>query len=115
MVLIGSSAAYRYQQHPALGIVTKKFKKSFRRIWEIIIDLILLSIHFVVFLEGFQMAQRELIARTPALRISFFWVYLALPIGAFLISLQIVLKHIFGLKTMNNHSDEPTGSQEVKQ
>jgi len=109
MVLVGSSAAYRYQQHPALGFITNKFKKSFRKIWEIIIDLIILSIHLVVFTEGYQMAQRELIARTPALRISFFWVYLALPVGAFMIMLQIVMKHIFGLKKMNSQNDEISG------
>lgn len=41
------------------------------------------------------MAISNIIKETPALRISFFWVYVALPLGALMMIIQIVLSYIF--------------------
>lgn len=55
------------------------------------------------------MAVDEMIMKTPALRISFFWVYLAFPIGAFLMMVQILASYIFGKRSFpGKKGDEST-------
>ncbi|MHC4622266.1 MAG: TRAP transporter small permease [Planctomycetota bacterium] len=102
MVLIGSAAAARQKQHPALTFVIQEFPIRLRRRWNLIIDGLVFFVLIVVFWQGCVMAAEERIARTPALRISFFWVYLALPIGSLLMMLDILAKHITG--TRNNET-----------
>ena len=58
------------------------------------------------------MAVEEWIGKTPALRISFFWVYLALPIGACLMMVEIVAKNALGEEAGNKNSEEVSVSEE---
>jgi len=96
MVLIGSVAAMREQKHPALTFIVAKFHSRFRRIGRLVIDLVVFSVLVVVLIEGYEMALDERIMQTPALRISFLWVYFALPVGALLMMLELIAKHLFG-------------------
>jgi len=96
MVLIGSAAAIRQKQHPALLLVTSKLPASLGRKWAIVLDLLVCFVLVIIFWQGLLMAVDEWIGRTPALRISFFWVYLALPIGAALMICEIALGYIVG-------------------
>ncbi|MHC4616191.1 MAG: TRAP transporter small permease, partial [Planctomycetota bacterium] len=75
-VLIGSAAAARKEQHPALTFVIKRFTPHFRNRWSLLIDTLVLLVLIVVFWQGCLMAAEERIGKTAALRISFFWVYL---------------------------------------
>jgi TRAP-type C4-dicarboxylate transport system permease small subunit len=94
MVLVGSSAATRQDRHPAISFVTDKFSQNLRRKWKSFLDVPVFIVLLVIFWQGILMAVDERIGRTPALRISFFWVYLALPVGAFLMMLQIIAKYL---------------------
>jgi len=105
MVLIGSAVATRQEQHPALTFVIKKFSARFRRVWTFIIDSLIFLVLIVVLIEGYKIAVEEWIGKTPALRIPFFWVYLALPIGAFLMIVQIVAKYVFDRKVYESGED----------
>jgi TRAP-type C4-dicarboxylate transport system permease small subunit len=104
MVLIGSAAAARQEQHPALTFVIKRFTPRFRNRWSLLIDALVLLVLIVVFWQSCLMAAEERIGKTAALRISFFWVYLALPIGSLLMMLEILAKHITGTKTNETKS-----------
>ncbi len=66
----------------------------------------------VVFWEGCVRAMEEWIGKTPALRISFFWVYLALPIGACLMMVEIVAKNALGEEAGDKNSKEVSVSEE---
>ncbi|MHC4389642.1 MAG: TRAP transporter small permease [Planctomycetota bacterium] len=102
MVLIGSVAALKEERHPALKFVIKKFHAGFLRKWNFFLDALVFFVLIVVFWEGAFMAVDEWIGKTAALRISFFWVYLALPIGALLMMIQIIIKYIPGGKAPNS-------------
>jgi len=99
MVMLGSAVAFREEKHPALLFVIQKFPIKFLRVWNFIKDIIIIIILIIIFKEGYLMAVDEKIMISPALRISFFWVYLAFPIGALLMIFQIIANYIFGKKT----------------
>ena len=99
MVMLGSAVAFREEKHPALLFVIQKFPIKFLRVWNFIKDIIIIIILIIIFKEGYLMAVDEMIMISPALRISFFWVYLAFPIGALLMIFQIIANYIFGKKT----------------
>jgi TRAP-type C4-dicarboxylate transport system permease small subunit len=105
MVLIGSAVATRQEQHPALTFIIKKFSARFRRVWTFIIDSLIFCVLIVILIEGYEMAAEEWMGKTPALRIPFFCVYLALPVGAFLMMVQIVAKCVFGRKASESGED----------
>jgi len=96
MVLIGSAAAVRDQMHPALTFVVAGFGARFGRWWKLFIDVLVFFVLVVVFWQGWVMAVEERIGTAAALGVSFFWVYLALPVGAFLMMVELVAKNMFG-------------------
>ena len=112
MVLVGSVVAIREERHPALAFIIKKFGIGFRRKWNILIEGLVFFVLVIVFIKGFVMAVEERIGMTTALRVSFFWVYLALPIGAFLMMVEVVAKHILGRKAFNKNGESVSVSEE---
>lgn len=94
IVMIGSSIALREERHPALLFIIEKFPENFRKIWKLILDVLIIIVLLIIFEESLKMAIDALIMKTPALRISFFWVYLGLPIGAVLMLYEMVMKYI---------------------
>jgi len=104
MVMVGSVPALRQQQHPSLVFIIQKFPRRLHKIWSFILDCLVFTVLVFVLVEGIIMAAEEWIAMTPSLRISFFWVYLALPIGALLMMFQIIAKYIWGEKTPEGKS-----------
>jgi TRAP-type C4-dicarboxylate transport system permease small subunit len=99
MVMLGSAVAFREGKHPALLFIIQKFPIRFVKVWNFIKDTIIIIILIIIFKEGYFMALDEIIMKSPALRISFFWIYLAFPIGALLMISQIIANYIFGEKS----------------
>jgi len=112
MVLVGSAAAIREEKHPSLTFVIQKFSAGFRRKWKLFLDGLVFLVLAVVFWEGCVMAVEEWIGKTPALRISFFWVYLALPIGACLMMVEIIAKYVLGEEAADKNSEEVSVPEE---
>ena len=112
MVLVGSAAAIREEKHPSLTFVIQKFSAGFRRKWKLLLDGLVFLVLAVVFWEGCVMAMEEWIGKTPALRISFFWVYLALPIGACLMMVEIIAKNVQREEADNKNSEAVSVSEE---
>jgi len=100
MVMLGSAVAFRKGKHPVLLFIVQKFSVRFQEVWNFILDIMIIIISIVIFKEGYLMALNESIMKTSALRISFFWVYLALPVGAMLTISQIIVKFIFSEKKL---------------
>ena len=111
LVLIGSAAAIRQEKHPSLTFVIQKFSAGFQRKWKLVLDGLVFLVLAVIFWQGCVMAVEEWIGKTPALRISFFWVYLALPIGACLMMVEIIAKNILGEEAGNKKSEEVSVSE----
>jgi TRAP-type C4-dicarboxylate transport system permease small subunit len=102
MVMLGSAVAFREETHPALLFIIQKFPIRFVKVWNYIKDTIIIIILIIIFKEGYFMALKEIISKSPALRISFFWIYLAFPIGALLMISQIITNCIFREKSFKN-------------
>lgn len=98
MVLLGSAIAIREERHPSLTFIKQNFPEKLQKAWNILLDGVVFIVLLVMLKEGYLMAVDEMIMKTPALRISFFWVYLAFPIGTLLMMIQIVVKYLFGKK-----------------
>jgi TRAP-type C4-dicarboxylate transport system permease small subunit len=111
MVLIGSAAAIRQKQHPSLTFVIQRFRPALRRIWTLAIDGLVFLVMVVIFWQGCVIAIEERIGQTASLRISFFWVYIALPTGALLMMIQLVAKYVFGPRTANPDEREAPSSE----
>lgn len=99
MVMVGSALAFREKKHPNIFFLKQKFSVKFLQKWNFSMDLIIIIILVIIFKEGYIMAVDEAIAKTPALRITFFWVYLAFPLGALLMISQIVANYIIKEKS----------------
>ena len=96
MVLVGSSVAIRQQVHPALHLIIGRFGPRLRFAWRLGLDVLIFLVLIVILVHGAAMACEEWIGLTPALRVRFFWVFLALPIGALLMMVQMIAKYVFG-------------------
>lgn len=103
MVFLGSAVAIREERHPSLTFIVQQLPPKFQKVWGILIDALVFIVLLVMLREGSLMAVDEMIMKTPALRISFFWIYLAFPIGIVLMMIQIILKYIFGKKSETEH------------
>ena len=104
MAMLGSAVAFREKRHPALLFIIQKFPIRLVKVYNFIKDTIIIIILIIIFKEGYSMALNGIIMKTPSLRISFFWVYLALPIGALLMMYQIIFLEIDRLKLKLNRS-----------
>ena len=98
MILLGSAVALREDRHLRLRIVIDIMPAALQRQWERFLDLCLLVIAAVLFYQGLDITIEDGIMITPALRIAFFWVYLAYPIGAALMVIQLIGKQFSGVK-----------------
>ncbi|MDK2885148.1 MULTISPECIES: TRAP transporter small permease [Pseudothermotoga] len=94
MVTLSCGLVFRENRHPNLLIVLEKMPSKIRKNWLFIVDILIFFSYIVVIKEGFSMAVDALIMKTPALRIPFFYIYLALPIGGVLMEIQIIFKYI---------------------
>jgi len=99
MVMLGGAVAIRRGRHPALLFIIQKFHPKFLQKWNIFIDIIILFVLLVLFIQGCVITYSGIPMKMPALRISFFWVYLAFPVGTFLMLSQLAAKHFFENKT----------------
>ncbi len=106
MVLLGGSVAIRNDGHPALLFILQGFSMSFQKRWKILVDALVFLVLIFIFKEGLIMAVDEMISSTPALRISFFWIYIALPIGSLLMMFELVMKNVFGVQGKEHMSEE---------
>ncbi|NYZ13950.1 TRAP transporter small permease subunit [Azospirillum sp. RWY-5-1] len=89
LVLIGSAVSLRLDQHPRLTLIADLLPLPLRRSLRVLVDAAVIGTLLVLLLHGVDLALEEAIMRTPSLRISYFWVYLAYPVGAFLALLQL--------------------------
>lgn len=98
MVMLGSAVAIRRGRHPSLSFIIQKFPPRFLQKWNLFIDSIMLFVLIVLFIQGCIITHSGIPMKMPALRISFFWVYLAFPVGALAMISQLIAKHFFDNK-----------------
>lgn len=95
MAFLGGAVAIRADQNPKLTVFTSMFPEVLRRYLSRVIALLMAVTLIVLFFQGLDIALNEGRMKTPALRINFFWVFLAVPIGAAAMLIQLILSQFF--------------------
>ncbi|GAB5375611.1 MAG: hypothetical protein AcusKO_20730 [Acuticoccus sp.] len=95
MAFIGASVAMRCNLHPRLTVFATMLPLAVQKVLEAIIYVLLLLTLVILFWQGLDIAREEGIMRTPALRIEYFWVFLAVPVGAALMVIQLLSRPFF--------------------
>ena len=91
---VGAATAYRHYAHPRLMIVISMIPRK-KAIWYDLLLRIPVAIFFVYFMYiGWGYANANEWMTTPGLQISFFWPFLAIPLGAFFVLIYMVLDAI---------------------
>ncbi|EPX85283.1 TRAP transporter small permease [Salipiger mucosus] len=94
MAFIGGAVALRADQHPRLTIFTAYLPER-ARVWieRVLAGLMAVTLA-VLFWQGLDVAILDGRMKTPALRIPYFWIFLAVPIGAAAMLIMLFFKQI---------------------
>ena len=98
MVFIGSTLSFRNDKQPSLTFLIDKLPATWRSVWDIIIDLFIIAVLAIFVINGWDMVSEKLVGRTPAMRISFRFVYLSIPLGGLSMLIEIVLRLVRRVK-----------------
>lgn len=90
MAFLGGAIALRSDQNPRLTVFADMLPKPVRKFLDRVIALLMGVTLIVLFLQGLDIALNEGRMKTPALRIKYFWVFLAVPIGAAAMLIQLL-------------------------
>ncbi len=111
MVFLGGTVSFRAEKHPSLTFLIDKLPTRWRFVWDSIIDLLLLLVLFLLVFGGWEMVTNKPIGRTPALRIKYSWIYLAIPLGSVCMFSETVMRIIRRIK---KNRDNPSQNNEVQ-
>ncbi len=98
VALLGAGLALRRKAHVGVTIVVGLFPFAVRRIVSVLVYLAMLYFVYILARYGAQITLFVRNQSTTTLPFSFFWAYLAIPVGAVLMGLQIIsiiLEEIF--------------------
>ncbi|MCB9943946.1 MAG: TRAP transporter small permease [Geminicoccaceae bacterium] len=90
MAFLGGAMALRSDQNPRLTVFIDKLPGGVRKYLERLIAVFMAATLVILFLQGIDITLNEGRMTTPALRIKYFWVYLAVPIGAGAMLIQLL-------------------------
>jgi len=89
IAMIGASVAWRRKQHIGVIFLMKRLPLSMQRLinqfWLFIISIFL----FVLVIRGFEMAWFVRKQVSPALQLSMFWAYIAIPVGSIFLFTEV--------------------------
>jgi TRAP-type C4-dicarboxylate transport system permease small subunit len=113
MVFLGGTLSFRAEKHPSLNFLIDKLPSTWRYVWDSIIDILIMLVLLFLIIGGWEMVTHKPIGRTPALRIKYSWIYLAIPLGSICMFAETVLRFIRRIhkvknadSTMNNEQKE---------
>jgi TRAP-type transport system small permease protein len=106
MALLGGAVAIRADQHPRLTIFVDMLPESWRRVLGLFLGLLLAATFVVLFVQGLDIALNEGRMTTPALRIPYFWIFMAVPAGAAIMLLQLLLGNVMPNANPVNADDD---------
>lgn len=89
IVFLGFSIAAREKAHVGIFYVKEKVPKNLKRYMNLFIELLVAIFLIVLTYEGVRLAATGYGQTSPALRISYLWAYLSIPVGAMLMIVQV--------------------------
>lgn len=106
MAFLGGAVAIRADQHPRLLIFVGMLPQR----WQFVLDkvgVVLMAVTLsVLFVQGLDIALNEGRMRTPALRIPYFWIFIAVPIGAGAMLIQLAFRQVYATAVSINEDDD---------
>lgn len=94
MAFVGGAVALRTDQHPRLTVFTSMLPEAVQ-LWLGRFLSVCMAVTLIVLLwQGLDVAIHDGRMKTPALRISYFWIYLAVPLGAGAMLLMLLFKQL---------------------
>jgi C4-dicarboxylate transporter DctQ subunit len=97
-VFFGSAIALKSRKHIAVDLLDKAFPVKIRKFYYVFIDLIIIIFLIVFMIIGAQLAARNMTQLSPAMQIPLGIVYLAIPIGSFVMIINAVRTAITDFK-----------------
>ena len=88
--LIGSSIVLKNQDHPRVEMIYESFPQKVKTCLDFLFDFLILAFLLVLFWQGIENTRFGFETRTPALQILWAWPYAAIPLGAFLMIIQLL-------------------------
>ncbi len=101
VVFLASSLALRGESHISIGILVNKFQGRTRSGLNLIAHVFLLTFLIFLIVEGILVLPFQLDQIIPSLGIPIFWFYLAIPVGCFLMILNLLPKIWENLKALS--------------
>jgi len=90
MSFLAINIALRKREHIRIKFLTEKMPEKISKVLDYFVDLLIGFFLIVLIKQGYLMATRTLLT-TGTLGVTMFWPYLAVPLGAFLTFLQLIL------------------------
>ncbi|MHC5653441.1 TRAP transporter small permease [Stappia sp. ICDLI1TA098] len=94
MAFLGGAVALRTDQHPRLTIFTDMLPAAAQPWIARLLVALMAATFAVLFWQGLDVALHDGRMRTPALRIQYFWIFLAVPIGAAAMLIMLAFKQL---------------------
>jgi TRAP-type C4-dicarboxylate transport system permease small subunit len=88
--LLGAAVAYRRKGHLGMDILVMHFRKPWRRIVEMILQVLSIGFFGILVIHGIPLVDRTMQQFSSAIRIPMGYIYASIPVGAALILLFAV-------------------------
>ena len=112
VVFLASSLAIREDSHISIGILVNRFSGRTRSWLNLIAQVLLLIFLVFLIIEGIIALRFQMDQIIPSLGLPIFWFYLAIPVGSFLMILNLLPKIWESLKGVwGRHSFSATGEE----
>lgn len=99
MIFTGSDIAIRGAGLIGIDIVVKHFPASVRKLLDIVFKIIIIGFLCVLVPYGYTMTVTSWARQITTLHISYGWVYLSVPVGAFLMIISTAIKLVERIRT----------------
>lgn len=100
IVMIGAIAAERDNQHLSIAFIVEALPNPIAKAINIAVGLLSLGIILFVAWIGWQLTASVQTRATDILRISFFWTYIAMPIGLLGVAFYMAIQVVANLKVL---------------
>jgi TRAP-type C4-dicarboxylate transport system permease small subunit len=98
MALLGASVGLRYDEHPRLDIVFARLPPRVQKITKMFINFSILFMLIILFVYGLKLTLAMKMQSTAALGYSVSFVYMVLPVSAFIMLIHVVVQTVELLK-----------------
>lgn len=106
MFFIAMGESTRTGSHVALDLVPSKLSGTTRKVWDIVIEVLSLVFVIILVCYGGKLALINMNQFSPALRIPYGWIYMALPFGGALMGVFNIIRIVNMIRGKSEEGEE---------